>query len=196
MEKFITSHGARVKKAKKAIKSRPERISVFDREAFVEFYLLEDIVRLYEYRFAEENKKKIQTRAGEKAKYLNLEKFSAIINIFKSATEIAWGQITSGNYKAVWGAINEHALMLAVGSIKNLPELRKLAVKLLKELSDEALNATKQGIGFDEDLDDLDSHERNVREYNGLPSADDIAEVIRVAEATIPDKSSKIKPLV
>ena len=54
---FITSHRMRVKKANETIKNLPERISVFDREAYVEFFLLEDIVRLYDYRLTSVLKK-------------------------------------------------------------------------------------------------------------------------------------------
>lgn len=193
MEKYITSHATRLKKAKAHIKTSKERISIFDREAFVEFYLLEDIVRLYEYRLEVEKKKVVETRAGEKAKQLNIEKFTAVINIFKSAVEVAWGEITSGNYKAVWKSINERPLMIAAGSLKNLPELRSLAVQLLKELSNEAIKAAEQNVMLDEDLDDLDAHEKNVRTYKDLPSPEEIAAVIKAAEDAIPDRKSKPK---
>ena len=192
--KFITSHRSRVKRAEEARKNSPEKISIFDR-AFVEFYLLEDIVRLYEYRLDLEQKKKVETRAGEMAKKRNIEKFAAIVNIFKSAIEIAWGEITSGNYKAVWSAIPEHALMVAANSLKYLPELRDLAVKLLRALSNDALEATQQNVLFDESLDEIEDHESNVRRVKGLPSAEEIDEVIRAIEVAIPDdKKNKNKP--
>lgn len=193
--KFITSHRSRVKRAEAYRKNSPEKISIFDREALVEFYLLEDIVRLYEYRLNEEKKKKVETRAGEMSKKRNMEKFSAIINIFKSAIEIAWGEITSGNYKAVWSAIPEHALMVAANSLKYLPELRDLAVRLLRALSNDALEATQQNALFDESLDEIEDHEANVRRVKGLPSAEEIDEVIRAIEIAIPEeKKNKSKP--
>lgn len=192
MQKFITSHRFRVKRAEEARKNSPEKISIFDREAFVEFYLLEDIVRLYEYRLEMEKKKNVETRAGEMAKRRNIEKFTALINIFKSAIEIAWGEITSGNYKAVWKAIPEHALMVAANSLKYLPELRDLAVRLLKTLSEEALEAVGQNVAFDESLDDIEAHDANVRTVRGLPSAVEINEIIRAVEVAIPyDVTSK-----
>ncbi len=192
MQKFITSHRFRVKRAEEARKNSPEKISIFDREAFVEFYLLEDIVRLYEYRLEMEKKKNVETRAGEMAKRRNIEKYTALINIFKSAIEIAWGEITSGNYKAVWKAIPEHALMVAANSLKYLPELRDLAVRLLKTLSEEALEAVGQNVAFDESLDDIEAHDANVRTVRGLPSAVEINEIIRAVEVAIPyDVTSK-----
>lgn len=193
MQQYITSHSTRVRKAKEAIKHSPEKISIFDREAYVEFYLLEDIVRLYQYRLEKEKAKNYTTRAGAMTQKRNLEKFSAIIKIFQSAIEVAWGEIDSGNYKVVWKAIHEGALMAAAGNVKNLPELRALAVDLLKELSEEALAATSEDTALEEGLDELEAHEANVRSVRGLPSADEIEEVIRAVEAAIPDKEKSSK---
>lgn len=189
-QKFITSHRHRVQKADEWVKRQPERLSVFDREALVEFYLLEDIARLYEYRLDQEKKKVVETRAGEKVKKVNIEKFTAILKLFKSAIEVAWGQITSGNYSVVWGAIPEHALMMASSNVKNLPELRKLAVRLLRRLTDEALVATEASVGLEEDLDDIDSHEANARSVKGLPSSEEIEAIIKAVEVAIPDKNT------
>lgn len=189
-QKFITSHKYRVKRAIEWIKKQPERISIFDREALVEFFLLEDIARLYEHRLTQETQKTVETRAGEKARALNIEKFTAILNLFKSAIEIAWGQITSGNYSVVWRAIPEHALMMASSNVKNLPELRKIAVGLLRQLTDEALAATAENVGLEEDLDDIDSHEANARSVKGLPSSEEIEAIIKAVEVAIPDKNA------
>jgi len=197
-EKFITSHRERVKKAEMRRRESPEKISIFDREAFVEFYLLEDIVRLYEYRQQKELTKVVTTRAGEIAKKRNIEKFSAIINIFKSAIEIAWGEIDAGNYKAVWRSIPERALMVAANNLKYLPEMRDLAIKLLKNLSNEALEATAENMELEESIDDLEDHEENVRRMRDLPSSEDINEMIRAIEIAIPqeDKFKKNKSLI
>lgn len=193
--KFITSHGYRVKRANEYRKNSPEKISIFDREALVEFYLLEDIVRLYEYRLDLEKKKKIEKRAGELATKKNIEKFVAVVDIFKSAVEVAWAHITAGNYKAVWSAIPEHALMVAANSLKYLPELKNLAIKLLRSLSNDALYATQQAVLLDEALDEIEDHEANVRSVKGLPSTNEIDEVIRAIEVAIPDeKKNKNKP--
>ena len=195
--KFITSHRSRVKRAEEARKNLPEKISIFDREALVEFYLLEDIVRLYQYRLDVEQKKHVETRAGQMAQKRNIEKFTAIINIFKSAIEIAWAEITSGNYKAVWRAIPEHALMVAANSLKYLPELRDMAIRLLRALSDDALTASEQNVLFNESLDEIEDHEANYRRIHDLPSAEEIDEIIRAVEVAIPDSAqskSKSKP--
>lgn len=196
-QKFITSHRSRVKRAEEKRKQSPEKISIIDREAYVEFYLLEDIVRLYEYRLENEKKKAIATRAGEMTQKRNIEKFSAVINIFKSVIEIAWGEITSGNYKAVWGSIPEHALMVAANSLKYMPRLRELAVKMLRTISAEAMEATKESADFDAELDAIEDHEANVRRIMGLPTEAEIEELIRSVEIAIPDekpKATKAKP--
>lgn len=193
-QKFITSHRFRVKRAEEARKKSPEKISIFDREAYVEFYLLEDIVHMYEYRLERERNKVVETRAGEMARRANMEKFSAIINIFKSAIEIAWGEISSGNYEAVWSSIPEHQLMAASNSPKYLPKLRDLAIKLLRKLSDEALTATAENVQFEESLDELADHEANVRSIKGLPSQEEIDEIIRAVEVAIPDGNKTVTP--
>lgn len=192
-EKIIRSHKARVKQANEMLKNNPrykgESISIFDREAFVEFYLLEDIVKLYNIRLKEEQAYIPQGRADEKGKQINIEKFSAIINVFNAAIGAARTAINSGNYKKVWKAIHEGALLAVAKSVRNLPEMRELAIELLRELSADMIEAVSVSQGLDEDLDDLDAHEANVRSVKNLPpTMDEIEEVIRAAEAAIPDR--------
>ncbi len=138
-EKIIRSHRERVRQANYMLKTNPgyknECISIIDREAFVEFYLLEDIVKLYNVRLKEEKERVIQVQIDEKDKIQNIENFTAIINIFNAAIIAARSFINSGDYKKVWKAIHEHALMAAANSVKNLPELKELAIELLRELS-------------------------------------------------------------
>lgn len=193
---FITSHKMRVQKAKQAIAESGEKISIFDREAFVEFYLLEDIVRLYEYRLKREEEKNLETRAGQMTKERNIAKFTAIIRIFKSAIEVAWGQIDSGNYKPVWKAIHEGALMAAAGNVKNLPELRELAVELLRSLSRETMLASAEDLALEEGLDEIEAHEANVSRITNIPSPTEIEQIIAEVERAIPDRETKsrIKP--
>ena len=200
-EKTIRSHRARVSQAKKTIRENPrysrERISIVDREAFVEFYLLEDIVKLYNTRLHEEKAYVPQGRADEKGKQLNIEKFAAIIDVFNAAIGAARSAINSGDYKKVWKSIHEGALMSAASSIRNLPELRKLAIEMLRELSADTTGAMRVSLDLDEDLDALEAHEQNVRKtYDLPPTMDEIEEVIRAAEAAIPDRkrTSRLDP--
>lgn len=200
-EKTIRSHRARVKQANDTLKNNPryrrERISIVDREAFVEFYLLEDIVKLYNTRLKEEQAYVPQSRADEKGKQSNIEKFSAIISVFNAAIGAARTAINSGDYKKVWKAIHEGALMAAANSVRSLPELRELAIEMLRELTADQMEAVGVAHELDEDLDDLDAHEANVRSVKNLPpTMDEIEEVIRVAEAAIPDRkrNSRLDP--
>ena len=200
-EKTIRSHRARVKQANDTLKNNPrykrERISLIDREAFVEFYLLEDIVKLYNTRLREEQAYTPQGRADEKGKKQNVEKFSAIIAVFNAAIGAARSAINSGDYKKVWKAIHEGALMAAANSVRSLPELKSLAIELLRELSEDMVVAVGVSHELDEDLDDLEAHEENVRRVKDLPpTMDEIEEVIRAAEAAIPDrkKTSRLDP--
>ncbi len=183
--KFITSHRSRVKRANEARARSPEKISIFDREAYVEFYLLEDIVRLYKYRLEREQKKVVETRPGRIAKERNIRKFMAIINVFTAAAEIAWGEIDSGNYSLVWKSIPESALMLAANSVKHLPRLCSIGTALLKVLSDESLSAEQSVVEFDEAMDRLEDHEANVRTVKGLPSPAEVEAIIREANSVI-----------
>ncbi len=199
--KTIRSHRERVKHANWTINNVPrykrERISIIDREAFVEFYLLEDIARLYTERLKEEEAYRPQGRADEKGKKVNVEKFSAIINVFNAAIGAARTAINSADYKKVWKAIHEHQLMVAANSVKNLPELRELAIDLLRELSSDMTAALDVNNDLEGDLDDLDAHEENVRRVKNLPpTVEEIEEVIRAAEAAIPDRkrNSRLDP--
>lgn len=200
-EKTIRSHRARVKQAKETLKNEPrykrERISLVDREAFVEFYLLEDIVKLYNDRLREEQAYVPHGRPDEKGKRQNIEKFSAIIAVFNAAIGAARSAIIAGDYKKVWKAIHEGALMAAANSVRNLPELKSLAIELLRELSEDTVFAVGVSQELEEDLDDLDAHEENVRRAKDLPpTMDEIEEVIRAAEVAIPDrkKTSRLNP--
>lgn len=165
MEKnILRSHRARVAQANLMLKNSPKysrlRISIIDREAFVEFLLLEDIVKLYEIRLRVEQNYIPHGQTDEMAKERNIAKLSAIIDIFKAAIEAAHSAIDSADYKKVWKSIPEGALMTAAKSIRHLPELKNLGIDMLRELCDGA-----EGDAMDK-----------------------IEDVIRAAELAIPDK--------
>ena len=201
-EKIIRSHGARVKEAQRLIKMRGERISVFDREAFVEFLLLEDIERLYEARLAREKERIPTTRAGEMAQKRNIAKFNAVLNLFRSAADVARALIDDGHYAEVWRSIPEYPLTKAAGSTKNLRVLREMATKLLRDLYQEAVDALEEQEMLDEELDAIESHDANLRNLRGLPSAESIEALIRDVTEVIPDAEtakagkSKAKPVI
>ena len=192
-EKFIRSHRERLVHAKEIIINEPryrnERISIIDREAFVEFLLLEDICKLYEHRLEKEKAYIPNGAADKKGKEANIEKFIAIIKVFEAAIGAARSAINSGDYKKVWQAIHERPLMTASNSIKYLPELRELAVTMLKDLINDAVSGTSEIIKLDEGLEYLYIHESNLRFVKGVPeNKESIDEIIKAAENIIPDK--------
>ena len=188
----IRSHKERVKAAKEFIALRGIPVSIFDREAFVEYFLLEDIQNYYRQKLEEQKKFRPVNKAEVRANKLLLERFSAVVLVFERAVAYAGAAIQSGQYSLVWSSIPEGALQRAAASAKYLPELRKLAVKMLRALSDQALLATAERISVDEESEDIDAHEANVRRVRGLPSADDIlaeiegADVAADTEADLP----------
>lgn len=192
--KKIRSHAERVRKAKEIIDNNTaysdQPISIIDREAFVECLLLEDIADLYESRLQNEQKRVPHGPGGELSKKLNIEQFTAIRNLFDDATEAAIGAINAGNYKKVWRAIHEGALMMAAKSVKNLPELREMARQLLEDLSKDATAAIAEDSGLKEDIEDLKAHNENERRVKGLIPEEDIADVVRAAEAAITDRKN------
>lgn len=197
---IIRSHKARVKQANDTLKTNPrymnERISIFDREAFVEFYLLEDIERLYRMRLANEEAYVPQGRADERGRTANIARFKAIISLFQSAIGACRAAISAGLYKAVWKAIPERALMVAANSVKRLPVLREIASDILRDLYKDETFVELLVKGMEEDLDDYDINDKNTREYYQLPTQDEIDEIIRSAEEIIPDKkrNNKVNP--
>ena len=185
--KFIHSHAERKKKAEQLRQTLPMPVSFFDREALVEFLLLEELVNLYTYRLKVEKGRQCGTRGGEMARERNVTAFAALIKVFSTAMEIAEGEIYNGNFKAVWSSIPEGALMKASKSTKYMAQMRTLATKMLKSISEDALFAASQAELLDEDLDEIEIHEANVRRVRNLPSASDIDAMIREVELAIPD---------
>lgn len=194
MTKTIRSHKERVKRAKELIetdaKYSGERISIIDREAFVEFFLLEDIVALYEKRLDSERSYNPQSKAGERARGANIEKFEALLNVFRSAIETAKSMIDSGNYTQVRKAIPEGALMVCANSVKYLPYLKKIAEEMNRDLSDERFLALGASYGLDESMEEQDAHDENVRRVKGYdafyPDSEQVNEV-----QTVTDNSAK-----
>lgn len=204
--KFITSHRFRVKRANMEIPQLPEPISIIDREAFVESYLLDDIFRLYQWRLERERKisKNIDPndRVGKMVTDRNIAMFTAISKIFAASLQTAEGLKRAGYYKSVWKAIHEGQLMRFAQSIKYLPYLREMAVEMLRQLSKDMLDAGMEVKGLEEALDSIEDHEANFRSYHGMTYAEQIEDIIKVAEVAIPDEiasvtsKSKINPNV
>ena len=168
-QKLITSHGFRVKRAKEYVKNSPEKISIIDREAIVEFYLLEDIQRLYVYRLNRAiQSPPRQTRDGAMSGASTQKILRSTLHLIQSAIEIAEDKINTGRYSDVWKAIPEGALMHAAGNLKYLEKMKEMLSELLGQLSPEALQAVQVVMKREEELDDIRDNEANYCEHFGI----------------------------
>ena len=184
MQNIIESHRTRVKRAKDYAESFPEKLSRMDLEAIVEFYLLEDIERLYDYRLKRESKNSSDTKGGQLAHKANMAKFAAIKNIFAQAADIARAMIDSGNYRSVSRAIPERALMRNAGDVKHLPKIRDLGTGLLDRMMEDMRFVLEEVRKTDDAITDIETHDANVKRYKGI-SSDDAEEILKAAEQAI-----------
>ncbi len=168
-QKFITSHRYRVQRAKEFISRLGERVSIFDREAFVEFFLLEDIDRLYHFRYQKVKSRKPTTREGIFYQKKQLEKMHYLIYMLTGCIEVFNMKIDVGSYSDVWKAIHEHQLMVAAGNMKYLDDLVKMTETMLKEVDEEALEIAHKMLENGEFMNDLEAHDDNVRTLRGIP---------------------------
>ena len=134
-EKFITSHKFRVEKAKKQLETWPDKVTIFDREAFVEFYLFEDIIKFYKFKLSEEASKEVSDEKSEKKKNAKIKIYSEIIDVFSGICELAYAYMRNGNYKIVWSSVPEHALMTAANKPKYSKKLLEIAMEIADGLS-------------------------------------------------------------
>lgn len=188
-QKFITSHGFRVKRANDYRKKSPEKISIIDREALVEFYLLEDIERLYLYRLDRNIKKSAtDTKYGKISGRAAQNILRSTLYLVKSAIEVSKNKIDIGRYSDVWKAIPEGALMRAASNMNYLDKMKEMLGDLLGELSPEALDAVQKVIDSEEELNDLEAHEANVRALRGW-TEDEFNQIVNPSETDVIDEN-------
>lgn len=196
-EKTIRSHRDRVKQANYIIGHdeyfKKLRISIFDREAFVEFFLVEDIEKLYCDIYRSVKAQKRETREGIFYQKKQLEKIHYLIYMLKKCSEIMIGKIYDGAYSDVWKAIHERQLMTAAGKPKYLDSLIALTETMLQEVDDNALGLAKKMLAGNEFMDDLETHDANVRSHFGIESSDEIDAILDPIDVEIPNSRSKSK---
>ena len=190
----IRSHMERVKAAKAHISSNGIKCSIFDREAFVEFFLLEDIERVYQDKYnkgkeRQESGTTTRSKLGKKANELNVQKFFAIKELFKNIVEVTVEQLYAENYKLVWKSIPEHALMRAANSTKYLSDLKDMAKDLIKNILDEAIVAVENLMGIDDIEEYIEIHEGNVRKIKDLPDTEEMESLMKAAEDLLSKKA-------
>lgn len=192
---FITSHRYRVQRANELISRLPEKISIFDREAFVEFFLLEDIERLYRFRYEKVKSRHPKTPEGIFFQKKQLEKVHYLIHMLTGCIEVFNMKIDAGSYADVWKAIHEHQLKVAAGNMKYLDQLVKMTESMLKEVDEEALDLARKMLERGEFMSDLEAHDSNVRSLRGIPEYEETNDVIAPVDVEKSNKNStKYKP--
>lgn len=195
VDKFISNHKTRVQRANEYVRKSPERISIFDREAIVEFYLLEDIERLYKYRQDRVAERLPETEEGRIYRELQYEKLGYLLCMLKACIEVMQGKIQEGEFSDVWKAIHEHALMMAAGREKYLNQLISLVEEMLKDIDETTLEIARNRKEQGEFIKELRDHDINVRKYYDLPANEDscehINDVAQAADATVPNDANK-----
>ena len=184
--KFITSHTERVRRAKEFASHFPIKLSRISLEAYVEYFLVEDVRRLYEYRHSVVKSRKKVTQEGVFYQKKQLEKINYLIYMLDKCLDVLEGKLDDGAYSDVWRAIREHQLKVAAGNLKYLDELIKLTEGMLKEVDDEALQLAQKMLVGNEFIEDLESHDANVRRVMGI--SEDVGEEINEVDAPKSDR--------
>ena len=190
--KFITSHAERVRRAKEYARHLPVKISRFDLEAFVEFYLVEEISKLYEYKHDVVKSRKKATREGIFYQKKQLEKINYLKYMLNKCLDVLEGKLDDGAYSDVWRAIHEHQLKVAAGSLKYLDELIKLTEGMLRDVDDEALHLAQKMLEGNSFMEELEAHDINVRTVYGIPEdeGEELNEVVEPKSDSVKNKKS------
>ena len=193
----VRGHYQRSQEAKRILKEWEQPVNFIDRAAFVEFLLLEDVATLCNHRLEALKNSSVSgnlTHAGELASGMAIKRFTAISKLLESAKDVAYYLILSGDYKTVWKAIPERALISASRKPKDLAKLGEISIDLLEKLQDAKTNALIISGNLDEQLEDIERHDANTELYYAMqntPSEKDVEEVIKAVEDVIPGLRAK-----
>ena len=104
----IRSHRDRVKHAKEIIATKSDlygwtKVSIVDREAIVEWLLLEDLVALFRNRLTmyEERLKTDKTAYSRKSDEAFIDKYKALLLVVTAAKDVSRNLIMDGNFRPV-----------------------------------------------------------------------------------------------
>ena len=180
MEKFITPKRTRAERAELYRKKSSLPISSIGKSALTKYYLLEDWVRLYEYRLevAKKEKEKEEakedsqkTKVGKGVVDANIEAFESILYTLRSAVDAGKGAIHRGSFTKVNSAIKERELIKAANDMKRLSEMHEKTSVLYKALLEETTVVVEAEEKLDEQIEKIERHDENVRAVKGLPSS-------------------------
>lgn len=187
-ENIIRSHGARVKAAKVLIANDPtyskRNISIFDREAFVETFLLEDLFNFYQNSLDAIQNSAFTTRRAEELKRIQAANIKAILKLLASAFDVARLIILEGSdLSLVWKSIPEHVLMHKATKQKQLDALREIVKGIQGDLFEKARLVGVVVRRHDEDDLDLKSEDNYRRMMQGLDTREKYIESMELNEA-------------
>ncbi len=126
MQSFITSRKQRALRADTALSDLPEKASAICKAAYVKFYLLDDVIRLLEYR-----KNKLRG-GGENS---DADELNRAFNIYSKTKQAAKEQIDFGNYKKVERAIPERKLLSAANAVNGYDRLIEIAQRIMLDMT-------------------------------------------------------------
>jgi len=195
--KIIRTHKERVRAAEHFRKNvSRERISIIDREAYVECYLLEDMRRLYELRLQEAlADDKIVTSFGVSAQINFIGQLTSLVEVLSSCIEAAKYIIKAGKYSLVWMAINESALMRASKKMEGMEQVLEMALKLDKELQEGRLKADEYLKALKEGKKENDRHIDNTRAVRGVKRNDAVPAAQMQSVASVVDSGATAEQL-
>lgn len=138
---IIHSHRARIAEAKDWIRREGLRCSIFDREALVEFLLLEQVKAELEHRMIRFKSDYVtaESQLGKNALEGKMVTTENTIKILTSVIEVLKAFIYDEQYSLVWKVIPEHVLMKAATNTKRIKELLFVVTAIGDDTYDKAL---------------------------------------------------------
>lgn len=179
----IRSHAERVKKANEYVKkfrAEGKSINIFDREAIVEYLLLEDLCNyakdnVVEMRAIVEGKgKKLSSKGGRLAASTKAREYAALAKGLQTLTEVVYLKIQNGEYSSVWKMIPEHILMKMARSQKYLMQFIAIVTDMLKESKNDMQFAEFGYQKVDEEIDRIEAEIKNMDEINSVGGLENV----------------------
>lgn len=195
---IIHSHRARIAEAKDWIRRDGLRCSIFDREALVEFLLLEQVKAELEHRMIrfKSDYETAESLLGKNALEGKMVTTENTIKILTSVIELLRAFIYDGEYSLVWKVIPEHVLMKAATNTKKIEELLFVVTAIGDDTYAKALDV--EGVRkFGENVatkskEEFDAKRKSQDDVLNKQSPSDIEESLKGLKKTL--ENSEIKP--
>lgn len=195
---IIHSHRARIAEAKDWIRRDGLRCSIFDREALVEFLLLEQVKAELEHRMIrfKSDYETAESLLGKNALEGKMVTTENTIKILTSVIELLRAFIYDGEYSLVWKVIPEHVLMKAATNTKKIEELLFVVTAIgddtyAKALDVEGVRKFGENVAT-ESKEEFDAKRKSQDDVLNKQSPSDIEESLKGLKKTL--ENSEIKP--